>query len=73
MSNYLRKFGVGFLGMLVVEVVIAHEMQSAPEASRATFGGNLFLDPCTNGCNYNPEPSGYAVLGPSNCTAPGVT
>jgi hypothetical protein len=37
----------------------------APELGRITFGGNFVVDPCTT-CNYDAEPSGYAVVGPDN-------
>jgi hypothetical protein len=43
-----------------------------PEAGRITFGGNFVVDPCLT-CKYDPDPSGYAVVGPDNCTEPGTT
>jgi hypothetical protein len=42
------------------------------DATRITFGGNYVLDPCRS-CKYDPDPSGYAVVGPDNCTQPGTT
>ena len=39
--------------------------------SSTAFGGNLYVDP-DNGCNYNPNGSGFDVWGPENCTSPGA-
>lgn len=46
--------------------------ETTPDASRITFGGNFAVDPCST-CKYDPDPSGYAVVGPDNCTEPGTT
>jgi hypothetical protein len=44
---------------------------TTPDTGRiTTFGGNFVGDPC-RACKYDPEPSGYAVWGPNNCTIPG--
>ena len=45
---------------------------TVPDAGRITFGGNFSVDPCST-CQYDPDPSGYAVVGPENCTEPGTT
>ncbi len=39
--------------------------------SPTAFGGNLYVDP-DNGCNYDPNGSGFDVWGPENCTSPGT-
>ena len=44
---------------------------TALDASRITFGSNLFLEPCSD-CNYS-KAGGYFLWGPENCTSPGRT
>jgi hypothetical protein len=41
-------------------------------AQDRSFGGNLFVDPCT-GCDYDSNAGGFDVRGPDNCTLPGQT
>ena len=44
--------------------------KDAHKASHPVFGSNLFVDVC-NGCNYDPNATGFPVQGPDNCTHPG--
>jgi len=46
--------------------------QNALEARRVTFGSNLFVEPC-NSCNYDSNAPSWFVIGPDNCTVPGMT
>lgn len=46
--------------------------QDVPTVRGITLGSNLFVEPC-NGCNYDSNENGYAVVGPDNCLSPGTT
>ena len=71
--------GLVILGIGTCETLMAQQgnqedssAATAPDAGRITFGGNFVSDPCLT-CKYDPDPSGYAVVGPDNCTEPGTT
>ncbi len=40
------------------------------EGTRATFGSNLFREPCST-CKYDSSAPGYFLWGSENCTSPG--
>ncbi len=71
--------GLVILGIASCETLVAQQGNqedgsavTVPDAGRITFGGNFVVDPCLT-CQYDPDPSGYAVVGPDNCTEPGTT
>lgn len=70
----LAILAIGVSGALKAQQLQEEQAQTGttPEAGRITFGGNFLVDPCIT-CKYDPEPSGYAVVGPDNCTLPGTT
>ena len=42
----------------------------ASAEAQVTSCSNLFVEPCGT-CDYNPNPSGFSVRGPDNCSFPG--
>ena len=72
------KLGLALLALAGCGAVLGQQLaderegSEAAAAGRVTFGSNFSVDPCRS-CQYDPEPSGYAVIGPNNCLEPGTT
>jgi hypothetical protein len=79
--TWIKKTGLAIFATLACGAVMAQELERAPgqpvvvpytasDASKVTFGRNLFLEPCSD-CNYDSSAGGYFLWGPNNCTSPG--
>src|SRR5450432_771561 len=70
-KTIIRKISLAVFSALACGAVNANVARgAAPDPSQVTFGSNLYVDPCWP-CKYYPNPSGFFVWAPNNCSSPG--